>query len=51
LGLTVGASQSEIKKAYRELIIKWHPDKNPDNLIQAELMSKNINAAYTVLKN
>lgn len=30
LGLESGASDSEIKKAYRRLSIQYHPDKNPD---------------------
>jgi DnaJ-domain-containing protein 1 len=50
LELQTGASMSEIKKAYRRLALKWHPDKNPGNK-QAEEQFKKVAAAYKVLMN
>ena len=49
LGLTKGASDSEIKQAYRRLALKWHPDKNPTK--EAENKFKEINQAYEVLSD
>ncbi|KAF7457058.1 putative heat shock protein DNAJue Pfj4 [Cryptosporidium felis] len=45
------ASTSEIKKSYRRLALKWHPDKNPDNRTEAEEMFKKIAEAYEVLSD
>lgn len=45
LGLQKGASQDEVKKAYRTLAKKYHPDKNPDNK-EAEEKFKEISEAY-----
>ena len=50
LGIDKKATQDEIKKAYRVLAVKLHPDKNPDNKA-AEEQFKKINEANTVLSN
>ncbi|MBF2066810.1 MAG: DnaJ domain-containing protein [Calothrix sp. C42_A2020_038] len=53
LGLTTGASQEEIKRAYRQLIRIWHPDSftDPGKKLEAEEKTKIINAAYKKLKS
>jgi molecular chaperone DnaJ len=48
LGVSRSATQDEIKKAYRSLAKKYHPDRNPGNA-QAEETLKGINEAYEVL--
>ena len=50
LGVASGASESEIKKSYRKLALKFHPDKNPDDA-SAEEKFKEAAEAYDVLSS
>jgi molecular chaperone DnaJ len=49
LGLEQDAQEADIKKAYKELAFKYHPDKNPDNP-KAEEKFKEVSSAYETLK-
>ncbi|KRY16299.1 DnaJ -like protein subfamily B member 6-B [Trichinella patagoniensis] len=49
LGIHTESTDQEIKKAYRRLALRWHPDKNPHNKVEAEKRFKEISEAYEVL--
>ena len=50
LGLSRQSSQEEIRKAYRKLAMKWHPDRN-EGSVEATEQFKKITEAYDVLSN
>eukprot|EP01083_Nonionella_stella_P007610 21938_1 len=49
LNVSRNATPEQIKKSFRKLALKWHPDKNPKNKEKAEQMFKQIGEAYGVL--
>ena len=51
LGVSKTATDEEIKKAYRKLAKKYHPDANPDNKKEAEAKFKEVNEAYETLSD
>ncbi|KAK4743638.1 hypothetical protein SAY87_009950 [Trapa incisa] len=51
LGVDRSAKDDDLKKAYRKLAMKWHPDKNPNNKKEAEAKFKQISEAYDVLSD
>src|SRR3954465_4968140 len=50
LGVAKSASEEEIKKSYRKLAMKYHPDRNPDSK-EAEEKFKEVKEAYEMLTN
>ena len=50
LDIPKSSTNEEIKKKYRRLALKYHPDKNPDN-VEAEEMFKKINHANSILRS
>jgi len=51
LGVNKKATEDEIKRAYRKLAMKYHPDKNPTNQAAAEEKFKEVTEAYEVLSD
>ena len=47
LGISFSASKQEIRQSYRDMSLKWHPDRNPDKDV-TEIM-QDINEAYSIL--
>src|SRR5205807_1778098 len=50
LGVARGADETELKKAYRQLAMQFHPDRNPGDK-QAEERFKEVSQAYSVLSD
>lgn len=51
LGVSPTAGNDEIKKAYRHLALRWHPDKNPNSASESGEMFRRISEAYDVLSD
>lgn len=51
LGVPRSADDATIKKAYRKLALKWHPDRNPENKAQAGTNFKEVSEAFEVLSD
>jgi DnaJ family protein A protein 2 len=51
LGISKSASVDDIKKAYKKMCLKWHPDKNLENMEEAKTEFQKIQEAYEVLSD
>lgn len=51
LGASRDADESELKRCFYRLSRKWHPDKNPEHVAEAETVFKAVKLAYDVLSD
>lgn len=51
LGVPLAAGPAELKRAYRTLALKWHPDKNPGRSVEAEHRFREVKEAFEVLSD
>ncbi len=51
LGLSPNVQLDQIKTAYRQLVQKYHPDHNPEHIVEAEMKFKEIKEAYDILSD
>lgn len=51
LDCDITATEDELRKAYKKAALRWHPDKNQDNLEEATIKFKEIQAAWDVLSD
>eukprot|EP01134_Creolimax_fragrantissima_P000388 CFRG0388T1 len=51
LNVEKDATETQIKKAYRKEALKWHPDKNQDNIEAADIKFKDVGEAYKILSD
>ena len=51
LGVDKNSSSEDIKKAYRKLSLKYHPDKNPDNIEESQKKFQELTEAFEILSD
>ena len=51
LGVWPDADEADIRRAFHRLSKKWHPDKNPDSIAEAESVFKTVKLAYETLSD